>query len=123
MQNCKISVATNVVIEMIIFSGNVDTKTCASFDLLLPEVGEVCGGTLREHHFEKLMTNIREKKMTSRDDGVDEKTRWYADLRRFGSVPHGGFGIGFERHLMFLTGVGNIRNCIPVPRSKGKCLM
>ena len=105
-------------------AGNTDPKTCASFDLLLPEVGEACGGTLREHNYELLLDNIRRKNLGQLDDAQsDEKTRWYADLRRFGSVPHGGFGVGFERHLMFLTGVGNIRNCIPVPRSKGKCLM
>ena len=84
----------------------------------------MCGGTLREHNYELLLNNIRQKNFGQPDDAQgDDKTQWYTDLRRFGSVPHGGFGIGFERHLMFLTGVGNIRNCIPVPRSKGKCLM
>ena len=84
----------------------------------------MCGGTLREHEFEPLLENIRQKNVMTFSDGQsDDKTEWYTDLRRFGSVPHGGFGVGFERHLMFLTGVGNIRNCVPIPRSKGKCLM
>ena len=88
-------------------------------------MGEVCGGTLREHDYHLLMDNMRRKSGFEAADEtrLDDKTRWYSDLRRFGSVPHGGFGVGFERHLMFLTGVGNIRNCIPIPRSKGKCLM
>jgi len=103
--------------------GNGDGKTSASLDLLLPDVGEVCGGTLREHDYDSLVSNMKSRDIPSCDDLVENKLKWYCDLRRFGSVPHGGFGIGFERHLMFLTGVSNLRDCIPFPRSDGKCNM
>ena len=91
--------------------GNDDGRTVAAMDLLIPQVGELIGGSQREERFEQLRTRIGEL-------GFDEKDYWwYLDTRRFGSVPHAGFGLGFERFLMFVTGVSNIRDVIPFPRT------
>jgi len=90
---------------------NDDGKTVAAMDLLVPGIGEIVGGSQREERPEVLSANLREQ-------GVDESDyAWYLDLRRYGSVPHAGFGLGFERLLMFVTGVGNIRDVIPFPRT------
>ena len=91
--------------------GNDDGRTVAAMDLLIPQVGELVGGSAREERLEHLRTRIVEL-------GFDEKDYWwYLDTRRFGSVPHAGFGLGFERFLMFVTGVSNIRDVIPFPRT------
>ena len=91
---------------------NPDGKTVAATDLLVPGVGEIIGASQREDDYDLLMKQITDRKMTM-DDYV-----WYTDLRRFGSVPHAGYGLGFERMLMYITGIGNIRDTIPFPRAK-----
>lgn len=90
---------------------NDDGETVAAMDLLLPGVGELIGGSQREHRFELLKKAINDLKMN------EEDYWWYLDLRRFGTVPHSGFGLGFERFLMFVMGVSNIRDVIPFPRT------
>ena len=93
---------------------NEDGRTVAGFDVLLPEVGEIVGGSRREARLDVLLRRMERM-------GVDpEDYQWYLDLRRFGSAPHSGFGLGFERLVMFLTGVGNIRDAIPFPRASGQ---
>ena len=92
---------------------NDDNKTVTAMDLLVPGIGEIVGGSQREERLEVLETNMRRHKM----DPADYK--WYLDLRRYGTVPHSGFGLGFERMLMFLTGVSNIRDVIPFARTPG----
>lgn len=92
---------------------NDDEKTVACFDFLLPRVGELIGGSQREHRSEKLQMRMREC-------GMDpEKYGWYLDLRRYGTVPHSGFGLGFERAVMFMTGMANIRDVCLCPRVPG----
>jgi len=93
---------------------NEDGCTVAGVDLLYPGVGEVCGGSLREERLDYL-----EKVMQSRN--LADKYDWYLDLRRFGSVPHGGFGIGFERFLQALLGIHNIKDTLPFPRVSHSC--
>lgn len=90
---------------------NDDGETVAAMDLLFPGVGELIGGSQREHRFDKLKKAINDLGMK------EEDYWWYLDLRRFGTVPHSGFGLGFERFLMFVTGVSNIRDVIPFPRT------
>ena len=92
---------------------NDDGKTVACFDFLVPRVGELIGGSQREHRLDKLMLRMKECRMDPARYG------WYADLRRFGTVPHGGFGLGFERALMFVTGMANIRDVCLCPRVPG----
>lgn len=92
---------------------NDDGKTVTAMDLLVPGIGEVIGGAQREERLEQLRENMRQHNLSETDYG------WYLDLRRFGSVPHAGFGVGFERLLMFLTGVSNIRDVIPFARTPG----
>jgi asparaginyl-tRNA synthetase len=92
---------------------NDDGKTVAAMDLLVPGIGEIVGGSQREERLEVLEQNMRRHKM----DPADYK--WYLDLRRYGTVPHSGFGLGFERMLMFITGVSNIRDVIPFARTPG----
>ena len=93
---------------------NDDGKTVACTDLLFPEVGEIVGGSQREERLD--MLSIR-----ARECGINlDDYSWYFDLRKWGSAPHSGFGLGFERLLMYLTGIENIRDVIPFPRSKGK---
>ncbi len=94
---------------------NDDGKTVAAMDVLVPGIGEIVGGSQREERLDVLESNIRRMGMS------EDSYRWYADLRRYGSVPHAGFGAGFERVLMFLTGVRNIRDVIPYPRTPGHC--
>ncbi|NQU40403.1 MAG: asparagine--tRNA ligase [Lentisphaerae bacterium] len=90
---------------------NDDGKTVAAMDVLLPHVGEIIGGSQREERLDVLLERMALK-------GVDpEAYRWYVDLRRFGSVPHAGFGLGFERMVQFCTGMQNIRDVIPFPRT------
>ena len=92
---------------------NDDGKTVAAIDLLVPGIGEIVGGSQREERLEMLEDNMRRHNM----DPADYK--WYLDLRRYGTVPHSGFGLGFERMLMFITGVSNIRDVIPFARTPG----
>src|SRR6266568_2849718 len=92
---------------------NDDGKTVAAIDLLVPGIGEIVGGSQSEERIDMLEENMRRHKM----DPADYK--WYLDLRRYGTVPHSGFGVGFERMLMFLTGVSNIRDVIPFARTPG----
>src|SRR6516165_1774683 len=92
---------------------NDDGKTVAAIDLLVPGIGEIVGGSQREERLKMLEENMRRHNM----DPADYK--WYLDLRRYGSAPHSGFGLGFERMLMFITGVPNIRDVIPFARTPG----
>jgi asparaginyl-tRNA synthetase len=92
---------------------NDDGKTVTAMDLLVPGIGEIVGGSQREERLDVLQENMRRHKM----DPADYK--WYLDLRRYGTVPHAGFGLGFERVLMFVTGVSNIRDVIPFARTPG----
>ncbi|HEV2047301.1 MAG TPA: asparagine--tRNA ligase [Chthoniobacterales bacterium] len=92
---------------------NDDGKTVTAMDLLVPGIGEIVGGSQREERLDVLEANMRRHKM----DPADYK--WYLDLRRYGTVPHSGFGLGFERMLMFVTGVSNIRDVIPFARTPG----
>jgi len=88
-----------------------DGKTVRAMDVLFPGIGEIIGGSQREDNYEKLMTRINEV-------GIDpENLWWYLDTRKFGSAPHSGFGLGFERLVLFVTGMGNIRDVIPFPRT------
>ncbi len=94
---------------------NADGKTVAAMDCLVPGIGEIIGGSQREDDYDKLLSRIREL-------GMDEKTyAFYLDLRKYGTTRHAGFGLGFERCVMYLTGVGNIRDVIPFPRTVGNC--
>ena len=92
---------------------NDDKTTVAAMDVLVPGIGEVIGGAQREERLDVLRENMRYHKLNEADYG------WYSDLRRYGTVPHAGFGVGFERLLMFLTGVANIRDVIPFARTPG----
>ena len=92
---------------------NDDDKTVTAMDLLVPGIGEIVGGSQREERLDVLEANIRRHKMNPAD------YEWYLDLRRYGTVPHSGFGLGFERMLMFVTGVSNIRDVIPFARTPG----
>src|SRR5438552_2510179 len=90
-----------------------DERTVTAMDLLVPGIGEIVGGSQREERLEVLEANMRRHNMNPAD------YRWYLDLRRYGTVPHSGFGLGFERMLMFITGVPNIRDVIPFARTPG----
>jgi len=92
---------------------NPDGKTVAATDLLVPGVGEIIGGSEREADYDKLLAAMQEKGMST--DGYD----FYLDLRKYGSVPHAGFGLGFERMIMYVTGMANIRDVILYPRTVG----
>jgi len=90
---------------------NEDGKTVQAMDMLVPGVGELIGGSQREDDAEKLLAMMEEKGINKED------YEWYTNLRRFGGVPHGGFGLGFERMVMYVTGMKNIRDVIPYPRT------
>ncbi|MDD6994667.1 MAG: asparagine--tRNA ligase [Candidatus Borkfalkiaceae bacterium] len=90
---------------------NPDGKTVAAADLLVPGIGELIGGSQREENYDKLLGRIKELNMNPEDYS------WYLDLRKYGGVTHSGFGLGFERMIMYLTGVTNIRDVIPFPRT------
>ncbi len=94
---------------------NPDGKTVAATDLLVPGIGELIGGSQREEDMEKLKTRMKELGLK------EEDYWWYLDLRRFGSSQHAGFGLGFERMMMYLTGMQNIRDVIPFPRTPKNC--
>jgi asparaginyl-tRNA synthetase len=90
-----------------------DERTVAATDLLVPRIGEIIGGSQREERLDVLQDQLRKRGMDS------APLWWYLDLRRFGSVPHGGFGLGLERMIMWLTGMQNIRDVVPFPRTPG----
>lgn len=94
---------------------NPDGKTVAATDLLVPGIGEIIGGSQREDDFEKLSARINELGLRKEDYW------WYLDLRRYGGCPHAGFGLGFERMMMYLTGMQNIRDVLPFPRTPKNC--
>lgn len=90
---------------------NEDGKTVAAMDVLFPGIGEIIGGSQREERLEVLKSKMQEM-------NVDEhELWWYLDTRKFGSVPHAGFGLGLERLVLFVTGMTNIRDVIPFPRT------
>ena len=92
---------------------NDDGKTVTAMDVLVPGIGEIIGGAQREERLDQLLENMKFHKLKPEDYW------WYSDLRRYGTVPHAGFGLGFERLLMFVTGVSNIRDVIPFARTPG----
>ena len=94
---------------------NEDGKTVAAMDCLGPGIGEIIGGSQREDNYEKLLGRIEELGMKR------ETYDFYLDLRKYGSARHSGFGLGFERCVMYLTGMGNIRDVIPFPRTVNNC--
>ena len=94
---------------------NDDKKTVAAMDLLVPGVGEIIGGSQREER-----ADILEQRMAALDINKED-LRWYLDLRKFGGVKHAGFGLGFERAIMYITGVSNIRDVVPFPRTVNSC--
>ena len=92
---------------------NDDGKTVRAMDVLVPKVGEIIGGSQREERLDVLEGRMKEQ-------GLDpEEYWWYLELRRFGTVPHAGFGLGLERLVQFVTGMANIREVIPFPRTPG----
>ena len=95
---------------------NDDNQTVAAVDLLVPGIGEIIGGSQREERVDRLIARMEQLGMDT--DAYD----WYLDLRRFGGVKHAGFGVGFERLLMYLSGMSNIRDVIPFPRTPGSIL-
>ncbi len=94
---------------------NDDGKTVAAMDVLFPGIGEIVGGSQREERLEQLERRMEEM------DIPKEELWWYLDTRRFGTVPHSGYGLGFERMIQFITGMNNIRDAIPFPRTPGNC--
>jgi len=94
---------------------NSDGKTVAAVDLEVPGAGELMGGSQREEDYEILLARAKSK-------GVDvDSIDWFLDLRKFGTCYHSGFGMGFERLIIYLTGIENIRDVIPFPRTPGSC--
>ena len=94
---------------------NDDNQTVAAFDLEVPGAGELMGGSQREENYDKIVKRCDEM-------GVDKSAiDWYLNLRKFGSCVHSGFGMGFERLVMYLTGIENIRDAIPFPRTPNNC--
>jgi asparaginyl-tRNA synthetase len=90
---------------------NDDGKTVRAMDVLVPQLGEIIGGSQREDNYQVLMDRMKEK-------GIEaDEYYWYLELRKFGSAPHSGFGLGFERLVQFVTGMENIRDVIPFPRT------
>jgi len=94
---------------------NDDNKTVGAMDVLFPGIGEIIGGSQREERLDVLTERMEEKQIPAAE--MD----WFLDTRRFGTVEHSGFGLGFERMILFLTGMSNIRDVIPFPRTPGNC--
>ena len=90
---------------------NEDGKTVRAMDVLVPKVGEIIGGSQREERYDVLLGRMRDMDIRNIED-----YQWYLDIRKYGTVPHAGFGLGFERALMYITGMGNIRDVLPFPR-------
>ncbi|MCL2759281.1 MAG: asparagine--tRNA ligase, partial [Treponema sp.] len=93
---------------------NDDEKTVRAMDVLVPRLGEIIGGSQREDNLEKLVKRMSEMGLKPED------YYWYLDLRRYGTVPHAGFGLGFERLIQYISGMANIRDVIPFPRAVGQ---
>ena len=93
---------------------NEDGKTVAAMDILFPGIGEIIGGSQREERYDVLREKCKAFHIS------EEELWWYMDTRKFGTAPHAGFGLGFERMVMFTTGMSNIRDVIPFPRTPGK---
>ena len=92
---------------------NDDQKTVAAMDILVPGIGEIIGGSQREERYDVLLERCQQM-------GIDtEQYKWYLDLRRYGTVPHSGFGLGLERLIGYICGIANIRDVIPFPRTPG----
>ena len=91
---------------------NEDGKTVSAMDLLVPNIGELIGGSMREENYDILSKKMEEKNVV---------IPWYLDIRKYGSVPHGGFGLGFERLIMLVTGIYNIKDIMPFPRFPRHC--
>jgi asparaginyl-tRNA synthetase len=94
---------------------NPDGKTVAATDLLAPGIGEIIGGSQREDDIKVLQDKMKKLGLN------EEDYWWYLDLRKYGSVPHAGFGLGFERAMMYITGMQNIRDVLPFPRTPKNC--
>ena len=94
---------------------NEDGETVAAADLEMPGVGELMGGSQREEDYDKLLSRMKELGMET------DSYYWYLNLRKYGGCVHSGFGIGFERLLLYITGADNIRDVIPYPRTPGNC--
>ena len=90
---------------------NADGRTVRGMDVLFPKIGEIIGGSQREESLEALTNRIHEMNIPEKD------VWWYLDTRKFGTAPHSGFGLGFERLILFVTGMANIRDVIPFPRT------
>ena len=99
------------IIKAFYMKQNDDDKTVRAMDVLFPQIGEIIGGSQREENLEKLEKRMREMHIPVEEMG------WYLDTRRFGTVVHSGFGLGFERLMLFITGMGNIRDVIAFPRT------
>ncbi len=95
---------------------NEDNKTVAAMDVLAPGIGEIIGGSQREERLEVLDKRLNQLNL------VKESYNWYRDLRRYGTVPHAGFGLGLERLLSYITGLSNVRDLIPFPRTPGNAM-
>ena len=95
---------------------NDDNKTVRAVDMLVPGIGEIIGGSQREENYDKLINRMNELGLK------EEDYSWYLDTRRYGTCVHSGFGLGFERLVMYMTGISNIRDVIPFPRTPGNCL-
>jgi asparaginyl-tRNA synthetase len=93
---------------------NDDEKTVAAMDVLAPGIGEIIGGSQREERLDVLDSRM--------DEHLRQELGWYRDLRRYGTVPHAGFGLGFERLLNYVTGMENVRDVIPFPRTPGNAV-
>ena len=94
---------------------NDDNKTVKATDLLVPGIGELCGASEREERYDVLLKRIHELGLK------EEDYWWFLNLRKFGSVKHSGFGMGFDRFIMYVTGMKNIRDVIPFPRTPNNC--
>lgn len=94
---------------------NDDNKTVAAMDILVPKIGEIIGGSQREERYDQLVERLDELKLDKNNYS------FYLDLRKYGTVPHSGFGLGFERLVMMVTGIENIKDTIPFPRYPNHC--
>ena len=94
---------------------NDDGKTVAAMDVLFPGIGEIVGGSQREERLDKLTQRMDEMNIPKDD------LWWYLETRKYGTVEHSGYGLGFERMIQFVTGMGNIRDVVPFPRTPGSC--
>jgi asparaginyl-tRNA synthetase len=103
-------------IKAFYMKNNEDNKTVQAFDILVPGIGEIIGGSIREENYEILKNKIYHNNISI------DSLNWYLELRKFGSCPHGGFGLGFERLIMLLTGINNIKDVIPFPRYPDHCV-